>query len=438
MATLSFTLSIVHVFTAWTIGENRQITCGRGNQVEKPALPTLYRRASPLKGLAAVILAAACAASFTQAEAAPVPAKTSAVFDGPPFAPDTLGLEPRGPAAWDRALWTQTAPVGDPSKGQPFTIVGRPGATVRHLRVFRDAKDKYLRGIRVTFTDDTEMVAGVELSQSNDFDFGDEDAVRRMTLWAWTNKKGDRGRVGHIRFETDKASFDYGMGNLDSKRSYPVNVGSGKLIGFIGRASDGLDLLIPVFLKPISRSVIDQVELEPYSPTQGLKLSTLDTGMARWSGSPYTAHLSGSTSQTDSVSWTLGYTRSVSVGASIKWKFMDIFEAEAHAEWGRSETRSSSLSESTTRSLTWAIDHPVNGPDDEAICFAQVWVGDLDLHWTGIQTIETKDGTVGSFPVSGTMRRVARGHVIKSCSPVKSISSGQLATLKDSARVMTA
>ncbi|KAH6556737.1 hypothetical protein KP509_34G005900 [Ceratopteris richardii] len=85
-----------------------------------------------------------------------------------------------------------------------------------------------------------------------EFAFQDGEVVTAMSLWG----NGAGTRAGWIHFRTNKGrSFDYGMHDWPKKTEYPVNVGSGILVGAIYNAGADIDAHGYYFLdSPIARA----------------------------------------------------------------------------------------------------------------------------------------------------------------------------------------
>lgn len=396
-----------------------------------PAFAGALRRASSVAGVAALVFglfggpvsspavgALVVLASVPAAFAAPVVSSLAPVVVAPVLAP-------RASSSWDRALFEAQTPVGG-RDGSAFSLVGRAGAVVTKVQFFRhnNGTEKYLRGLRVSFSDDSEMVAGSEESRYQEFDLPAGSVVSRLSLSAWNHAKNKRTRVGRIHIESNKGgALSFGVDDGQSSTEVPMRVGSGVLVGFEGRAGKDLDQLAPVFLKKLDRAEIVDVEVEPFDPTRGLRLVTLDSDHAVWKGTPYTYHFSGSASSSTSTSWSNSFSENLGVTTKLvaNW-FPSIMSTELSAEWGFGASQSHGMSESVSRSLSWAVDREMKGPDDEAICEARVWEGTLDLRWEGTFTLTTKDGLSASFPTSGTVQRVAVGKVTHECRPLKRMS----------------
>ncbi|KAL2255157.1 hypothetical protein VTK26DRAFT_3982 [Humicola hyalothermophila] len=386
----------------------------------------------PLPGAGVVDMLGPVAAAISEAEATAV----SVMVDDAvaPASPSTVSvaaaktlvapavLSPRAGPTWDRALLERQSPVGG-NEGAPFSLVGRAGAVVTKVQFFRhnDGAEKYLRGIRVFFSDDTELVAGSEESRYQEFDLPAGSAVSRFSLSAWHHAKNKRTRVGRVQIGlTTGASFSFGLDEDAASTDVPMRVGSGVLVGFEGRAGLDLDQLAPVFLKKIDRSEIENVEVEPFDPSSGLRLVTLDADHAVWNGTAYTYHFSGSTTSSSSTSWSSSFSQDLGVTTKFVANWVpQIVSTEMSASWGFGASQSTSMSESSSKTLSWAVDRDMKGPEDEAICEAQVWEGRLDLRWEGVHTLTTRDGYTSSFLTRGTVKRVAVGKVTHVCRPIR-------------------
>ncbi|KAI9926801.1 hypothetical protein ASPWEDRAFT_717301 [Aspergillus wentii DTO 134E9] len=115
-------------------------------------------------------------------------------------------------------------------------------------------------------------IAGKTAGDSKTPRFAPGERCTDLSLWA----NGIGTRCGRIRIYTSEGqSFDWGMHG--GKDEYPIDVGSGILVGFCGEGGSDIDRLGALFIKPIRRIVssVDYGQLPP--GRQGIQSIELDS-----------------------------------------------------------------------------------------------------------------------------------------------------------------
>jgi len=140
--------------------------------------------------------------------------------------------------------------------GAEFQI-NRNGGTIKQLMVWTDGdKNSHIRAIRFTYHDDHQVVKGKTEGAAGPWSF---------TFAPGEYVKGDvalsgdgRGRrLGSIRFSTTQGrTFDVGM---RSPKRYLFPSGDSYIAGFMGRAGNDIDMLGPVFWKPIKSITMENL-----------------------------------------------------------------------------------------------------------------------------------------------------------------------------------
>ncbi|KAL1840078.1 hypothetical protein VTJ49DRAFT_813 [Mycothermus thermophilus] len=200
---------------------------------------------------------------------------------------------------WNQALCVQPTVVGTRSDGDPFTILGDAGSSVRMLRVYRsNGRTGYLRGLDVRFSDGVERSQGSRKDQFSELTLDDDEVIQSMTLWATPPGRffsffSRGGRVARLDITTNRRSWGYGIDNAAKLAAQAVNVGSGVLVGFRGRSGDDLDQLAPLFLKKLSQSTVHNITYNRPVGAEGLRLLILREGTALWNGTDYSWTFSG-------------------------------------------------------------------------------------------------------------------------------------------------
>ncbi|KAL2153510.1 hypothetical protein VTH82DRAFT_4665 [Thermothelomyces myriococcoides] len=332
---------------------------------------------------------------------------------------------------WSPDLCVKPTSIGGSSGGVPFTILGQAGSSVSTLRVYRNnGAEGYLRGLVAVFSDGVEMIAGVRKDQYSELTLDEGELITGMTLWALTPSRGGGGRgrkakssaaatprVARLDITTNRRSWGYGVDSTAKLSNKAVNVASGVLVGFQGRAGDDLDQLAPVFLKTLSESVVDNVVFERIPGDDGLVLETLKEGTAVWNGTDYSYTFSGSTTRDASTTFSSSTSNSLSLKTSFRASLPQLLESGLDAGWdyGTTQTRQ----QSTTRSaqLSWSSTVDMSAGTPAVFCSAMVWRGQIALRWSGTQTVSAGDASV-SFPTSGLLNHVDYGKVETVCRPM--------------------
>jgi hypothetical protein len=332
--------------------------------------------------------------------------------------------------SWDPELCVNPTSVGSIDSGTPFTILGRSGSSVRMMRLYRSSgRFGFLRGIVVTFSDGTEMQAGVRKDQFSELTLSTDELITGMTLWAYYPsarsffsfwRKADdahTARVGRIDVTTNQRSWGYGIGNTVGLSSKAVNVGSGLLVGFRGRAGDSMDQIAPIFLKPLSNSVVEDIVFEQTPDPEGLRLTTLREGSALWNGTDYTWSFSGSDTRDISTTFSAGSSSALSASSTFTASLPRVLDTGVGATWGQGSTENYDQQSGRSTQLTWSTTIPMSADNPAVSCVAMVWEGRVNLRWSGVQTVMA-DGITSSFPTSGLLTHTTYGKVETVCSPM--------------------
>jgi hypothetical protein len=240
-----------------------------------------------------------------------------------------------------------------------------------------------------------------------------------MTLWT-----GSSSRVARIDVTTSQRSWGYGVENTAKLSAKAVNVGSGVLVGFQGRAGDDLDQVAPIFLKTLSDSVVDNVVFEKVGGNQGLRLVTLREGTAVWDGTDYSWNFAGTESRDASTTFTSGSSNDLSLKTTFSAALPRVMESGIDASWGHGQSESHEQKSGSSTSLSWSTTIALSAENRAVSCSAMVWEGRLNVRWSGSQTV-VADGASVSFPVSGTLAHVSYGKVETVCRPMSAPASSR-------------
>ncbi|KAH7021355.1 uncharacterized protein B0I36DRAFT_334332 [Microdochium trichocladiopsis] len=316
-------------------------------------------------------------------------------------------------ASWSSGIWQNQYYIGGEG-GDPFTAVAEEGQVVSKLRVYKSTKDDiYLRGIKLFYTDNTEKVIGSELGDWDEHAFEAGEVVKSMSLWG----DGKGKRTGRIKFTTDKGEFDFGK-DTKGQQEYPIDVGSGILIGFGGRAGSDIDQLAAIFIKGLKQRYFDNIKYADFDIGSGFELETIKQSDVLYQGSQYTYTFTGTQTFTKSSTFTYSITNSLSIGTTFKAGVPEVAEISVSAEWTISGTVERGETETTTDTLTWSIAVNVTDEASQRRCTASYYKGNVDVSWTGDFVLIDNDGNEYRIPVSGSTKSVDASKVIASCEPL--------------------
>lgn len=207
-----------------------------------------------------------------------------------------------------------------------------------------------LRGLRFTWTDGTSQMYGSTAGQWNEIIFAPGELCRELVLWG----NGIGTRTGRIKIVTGKQTFEWGK-NVSGQDAYPMNVGSGLLVGFKGACGADIDRLSPLFLKLMS-SLTSNVKYSSF-PDGGITPEQLDvqTFDARNRGT-YHWEFSGTKTRVVSNTWSQSSNFAFGMSMKIKAGIPEVASIETGAEWSMSNTSTHSTTETQERELKWAVD----------------------------------------------------------------------------------
>ena len=257
-----------------------------------------------------------------------------------------------------------------------------------------------LRGLRFTWTDGTSQMYGSTAGQWNEIIFAPGELCRELVLWG----NGIGTRTGRIKIVTGKQTFEWGK-NVSGQDAYPMNVGSGLLVGFKGACGADIDRLSPLFLKLMS-SLTSNVKYSSF-PDGGITPEQLDvqTFDARNRGT-YHWEFSGTKTRVVSNTWSQSSNFAFGMSMKIKAGIPEVASIETGAEWSMSNTSTHSTTETQERELKWAVDGDLK--KGQAIkCTALCQEGKAHLYYTSNVTVTFKDEKHFTFTEKGSLDSVS-------------------------------
>ncbi|KAL7629691.1 hypothetical protein AAE478_001214 [Parahypoxylon ruwenzoriense] len=272
------------------------------------------------------------------------------------------------------------------------------GIMLQRVGVWHDSS--CLRGLRLTWTDGTSDMYGSTAGDWKEIAFSPGELCRELVLWG----NGIGTRTGHIKIVTERQTFDWGK-NVSGQDAYPMNVGSGLLVGFRGACGTDIDRLSPLFLNP-TESLISKVKYSS-SPTGGIVPVQLDTQTfdAR-NRSKIHWEFRGTRKRVVSNTWSQSSTLTFGMSMKIQAGIPEVASVEAGAEWSMSDTSSYSTTETQERELGWEVSGDIE--NGEAIrCTALCQEGKTSLDYTSDVTVTFKDGKKLTFTERGRLDSIS-------------------------------
>jgi len=270
---------------------------------------------------------------------------------------------------WQPRLIHPTHAVGG-AIGKRFDLTSRPGQQVVKLRVHRYAKGKRQKilGIWVEYSDGSTGQAGTLAGEVREYQFGDLETITSMSLWGDGRAQG----TGRIKFETAKgAVFDFGQ-NTHGQNEFPIDVGSGRLVGFTGWEGEpnpkdkkgkhppDIHALAGVFLKTPARAYIDNVSYPDFDMNSSAQLKTLGQMAWIYQGVNYTGHYTDTLAKAETTAWSHALKFDVGVSVKIQCGVPELTRVETTASFTMGSTHEWSGSETTTRTFAIGANVEVN------------------------------------------------------------------------------
>ena len=279
------------------------------------------------------------------------------------------------------------------------------GNVVQKLGVWTNGKA--LKAISVTYTDGNSAMFGKKGGDYKEFIFATGEAINSLQLWG----NGQGTRTGRVEFTTNKQrSFAHGK-DVSGQTGFPQpNLGSGILMGLVGRAGDEIDALGFVFLKKVRSVRITDVnyltDFNTAATFTDVTLREVDLP------ADFNWQCSGSETREEVTNWsqtaslTFGTTATISAGLPG----MVGVERDFSFQISGSTTKGGEVRKSVT--LSWSLGpkdltKPAN-PGDRVVCRALTKVGELDdveFESTVVITLEDTNEAPISYKEKGRLGR---------------------------------
>ena len=282
---------------------------------------------------------------------------------------------------------------------------------------------KYLRGIRVNYNDDTRSVQIGSASDSyKEITLQPAERITSASLWG----NGVGTRCGRIRFSTDKGqTLDAGK-NTSGQTEYPIDVGSGILAGFCGRASADIDALSFVILKPVASVVLSNVSYTAPPPNTIRPVNlTNDVTYTNGGSVPVDFDFSNSVQRTNTCTFTSEATMTFGMSVTVSAGIPEIAQVETGFNWEVSETHSRSVSTSESVTLSWGLRGTLQ-PGQRVVCSATCQYGTADVSYSARVTINFKSGASKSYTERGLMQNTQYAFATASVREIKMASAAKI------------
>ena len=303
--------------------------------------------------------------------------------------------------------------IGGPT-GNDFSTCGwvtnEKASVVTQLQVWWNGYN--LQGVQVTYSDDTvSALYGAPNNDTATLILAPGERITSMTLWG--NGAGGAGtRTGRVRMTTDKwQNFDHGK-DTTNLTAYPSDVGSGSLVGMIGKSSWDIDMLGFLLLSSsVSSIAVSGVEYtDDLTGTQnGLSQITLDE--AHFEGAdPYGANWAFSNTVTKTESTTFTQRSTTTWGAYVPVTvnaapFSIGGSASTGFTWAKEDARETITSTINQLTLHWGIDGHL-APGEGLTCSSLSEMGVGHARYNATVTISLYDGTVSTYSEPGVFNNV--------------------------------
>lgn len=288
-------------------------------------------------------------------------------------------------------------------------VMNQKASVVTNLQFWWNSS--HLNGVQVTYSDHSvSPIFGQGNQNTQSISFAPQEKVTSMTLWG----DGKGSRTGRIRITTDKGqTLDVGK-DTSGQKAYSAGVGSGILVGMVGRSGDSMDMLGPVFLNGDIRSIsIGNIHFQPDFNGTSTGISTVSVGSQHFTN-PSSAtgdlvwHFNGTVKRVNTTSFTQGTSTmyGVSVNCTVSAEVFGIGgNVQTGFTWQKTKMQQTTTTTSEEVGLDWGISGTLK-PGDGTTAFCNAEMGVSSARYTSTVTLTLDDGTVSVYPESGTFSNV--------------------------------
>lgn len=292
--------------------------------------------------------------------------------------------------------------------GTPFEHYGLNGKVLKKIAVW--VGPWQIRAIRVWMTGDAQpQTYGIPDGAAREFEFQPGERIERLSLWG----NGAGTRTGAIHFETSTGRvFDYGMTEWGKKTEYRADVGSGICVGVLGNAGADIDNLGFVFLNPIARATLTQVEYPTLTAdTPSVVPESLETfSDHNTSDQSRNYRFAGSRSEEVSETWSVTVGLEVYMEITVQAGIPEVASVSGKFGWKVSASSTYSLTQKRTRTLAWETTGTLLAGGRISLV-AITRRGRLFVPYSGVMVVTMKSGEQFNYRISGEYTGVAYGGV---------------------------
>jgi hypothetical protein len=288
--------------------------------------------------------------------------------------------------------------------GEAFSFYGGyDGAMVEKIGVW--VGEWMIKAVKIWLTNGKIAQFGNASGPYSEFVFGTGELIKSMSLWG----NGAGTRLGAIRFETNRdRSFFPKMTKWGLKQEYPIDTGSGICVGVIGRAGSDVDQMGFVFVKPISHSVMEDMQYPTIGfETPNVRVSQINAAV--YSNNldvPQTYDFKSEETLTRKESWSITAGMEFAFGYKVKAGLPEVAEVEKSFQFKVSVSGTYGQENTSSKTETWVF--PITVPPHKTV-EASISIGraDITLPYNASVRVTTTDGSELVFKVNGTYFGIA-------------------------------
>ena len=278
---------------------------------------------------------------------------------------------------------------------------------VQKLQVWWDSSQ--ITAIQVTYADGSiSPLFGSTSETTASISLAPGERVTSFVLWG----DGKGSRTGRVRVTTSQGqTFDVGETTY-GQASYNAPIGSGILVGMVGRCGGSVDMLGAVFLNGSITSVaIDSVQYHNNLSGKSTQLSQVTLSQAHYLGAPvhgtdWTFSNTVNRNETASFSQISSTIFGPSVGAKVTAEGFEIGgSVQTGFQWRATDSTESGTFTSKEFNLTWGASGHLN-PGEGVTCTSLSKMGVGSAQYTSRVTVTLSDGTVSSYYENGVFNNV--------------------------------
>ena len=275
------------------------------------------------------------------------------------------------------------------------------GVLVKKIGVYYNSS--CLQAIQVTYTDGTKATTAGKVNGSyGELIFEPGETAIRASLWG----NGVGTRTGRILIKTTKGqTLDVGK-NTSGQTEYSMDVGSGFVAGFAGRAAGEIDALSFVFLLPVKKVEMKDVKYTQPPPQTAIRPTNLTVttyhcdsnkvGGLNWD-------FTNSVQRSNAYSFTSQTSQEFGMKVEVTAGIPEIASVTAGYEWKIGASQSQQWSNTETTTLSWSLSGHLE-PGESCTCSATCQYGNADVEYScNVKITFMNDGRVLQYAEKGVL-----------------------------------